>query len=459
MRICVAGAGPIGLEFSTSAVARGHSVVCIERGACVAANVNAWKHVRLFSPWELNISPDGKAALAGLSLTLPPAKEFPTGAQLVTGYLQPLANRLIEQSTQFQLLLNTVVVSVGKSQLLKRECIGGGARKGGKFRILVQDVNMGEDRFLEPFDAVVDCTGTYGNGNWLGPGGLPAVGERSFSAAAALGGLAEDDRLIRTVPDPLNRDRGRFLGKTTAVVGSGYSAATTIAALRALALEEPAVGVRVKWITRRQDVPYARVEGDPLPQRDALAALGNEIMAGKAGGTAAGNDTADDAGGGGNATAGDAAAAGTSAQAFYAECHSGVTVQELRRAGGPGGLVELVLRREDNGSEQTVAADVVVANVGYRPDASLYEELQVHQCYASEGPMKLAAALLASSGTASGNCLDQVTPGAETLLTSEPNFFIVGMKSYGRGSQFLLRVGHEQVAHVLELLGRVEQQQ
>merc|ERR1711957_1044215 len=29
--------------------------------------------------------------------------------------------------------------------------------------------------------------------------------------------------------------------------------------------------------------------------------------------------------------------------------------------------------------------NTIIANVGYRPDSSIYEELQVHQCYASEG--------------------------------------------------------------------------
>jgi hypothetical protein len=38
------------------------------------------------------------------------------------------------------------------------------------------------------------------------------------------------------------------------------------------------------------------------------------------------------------------------------------------------------------------------------------------------------------------------------LKNPEPNLFIIGMKSYGRGSAFLLRLGHEQVQHVLTLL-------
>jgi hypothetical protein len=39
-----------------------------------------------------------------------------------------------------------------------------------------------------------------------------------------------------------------------------------------------------------------------------------------------------------------------------------------------------------------------------------------------------------------------------TLQTPEPNFFILGAKSYGRNSNFLLRAGFEQVHEVFKLL-------
>ena len=85
-----------------------------------------------------------------------------------------------------------------------------------------------------------------------------------------------------------------------------------------------------------------------------------------------------------------------------------------------------------------LTVDNVVACVGYRPDTSLTRELQVHYCYATEGPMRLAASLLAAGG-GGGDCLAQEQPGDGTLLSPEPGVFIIGMKSYGRGSAFLLR--------------------
>ena len=55
--------------------------------------------------------------------------------------------------------------------------------------------------------------------------------------------------------------------------------------------------------------------------------------------------------------------------------------------------------------------------------------------------MKLAATLMGGGG----DCLKQAVPGPATLCNPENDFFVIGMKSYGRGSAFLLRVGFEQV--------------
>src|SRR5207253_1022040 len=59
---------------------------------------------------------------------------------------------------------------------------------------------------------------------------------------------------------------------------------------------------------------------------------------------------------------------------------------------GPDGGFKLTGRRA--GKPATWEADRVIANVGYTPDRDLYRELQVHECYATLGPMALAAALL-----------------------------------------------------------------
>jgi hypothetical protein len=65
--------------------------------------------------------------------------------------------------------------------------------------------------------------------------------------------------------------------------------------------------------------------------------------------------------------------------------------------------------------------------------------------------MALAAALLTSGATTS-DCLAQSSQGPETLRNPEPGFYILGAKSYGKNSQFLIRVGLEQVRDVFRLI-------
>jgi hypothetical protein len=97
-----------------------------------------------------------------------------------------------------------------------------------------------------------------------------------------------------------------------------------------------------------------------------------------------------------------------------------------------------------------VSVDRVVALTGAVGDHGLYRQLQVHECYATCGPINLSAALLG----ATGDCLAQTTHGAETLVNPEPGFFILGSKSYGRNNTFLMRIGWEQVDEVFGLLGQ-----
>ena len=105
------------------------------------------------------------------------------------------------------------------------------------------------------------------------------------------------------------------------------------------------------------------------------------------------------------------------------------------------GRIAVALR---NGGVAEVEVDRVLALNGGVGDASIYRQLQVHECYATAAPMALSAALLAQGG-AGGDCLAVPSTGPETLANPEPGFFILGAKSYGRNSQFLLRTGWRQV--------------
>jgi hypothetical protein len=106
---------------------------------------------------------------------------------------------------------------VGRNDILKTEDIGGKARRSkSPFRLLVEN-NDEEQTYI--VDIVLDASGTYGNHNYLGPGGIPALGESK---------LSKD--IVYTIPNPL-QDVERYADKTTLVVGSGHSAITAISLL------------------------------------------------------------------------------------------------------------------------------------------------------------------------------------------------------------------------------------
>ena len=412
MHLGVLGAGPIGLEMAASAVRRGLRVSMFERGETVGANVKAWGHVQLFSSNALNVSADGSALLREAGMALPAENAFPTGREYAAEYLEPLAMVLL-QSGRVTISCGCTVLSAGRGALTKGQAIGVcEARCTAPFELLV--LQGGEEQAIGNLDALVDATGTYGNPNWLGKGGRPALGERAMRANGTIRYMlpaeAEADVLLA--------------GGSVAVIGSGASAITTLHMLRQRCAELDAA-LRVVWLTRRTDAPYTLIEGDPLPQRAALYQLGNDLAAASP------------------------PAEGPPAEGFQVEHRGGCHVVRLVPSEGGGVTVEL--EPSEGGERSSVAVRNIVAHVGFRPDAQLTAELQVHYCFASDGPMKLAAAMMAAGG-GGGDCLAQVSPGPATMLNPEPGFFVVGMKSYGRGSAFLLRIGHEQVQHVLSLL-------
>jgi hypothetical protein len=269
------------------------------------------------------------------------------------------------------------------------------ARAQARFSILLE-TPQGERR--SEADAVIDVTGTYGQPRWLGTGGLPALGESVLRK-----------QLQYHLPDIAGADRAGFADRHTVVIGSGYSAATAVVALVELSQDHPRT--RVTWLTRAVGDPLPEIADDPLSARRELRASANAVASGAAG-------AVDRRGGG--------------------------TVQQI--VGLPGGGYELHLQGT---TDERLVADQVLALVGYRPDTRLFSELQVHLCYASEGPMALAAALAAHD---SHDCLRQPEMGSDCLQTSEPHFYLLGSKSYGRNSQFLLKQGFAQIRQLFALI-------
>src|SRR3954462_3230574 len=95
-RLAILGAGPIGLEAALAAAERGWEFTVYEAGRSVGANVRDWGHVRLFTPWEMNVSPRARRMLHaspgdGEVTTPGGGGALPTGVELAERLLEPLA--------------------------------------------------------------------------------------------------------------------------------------------------------------------------------------------------------------------------------------------------------------------------------------------------------------------------------------------------------------------------------
>ncbi|MGI8428722.1 MAG: FAD-dependent oxidoreductase [Solirubrobacteraceae bacterium] len=382
-RVAILGGGPVGLEAALAAREHGWTAVLYEQSPTVAGNVRAWGHVRLFTPWDWNVSPRMRFALGA---SAPSGAALPTGRELADELLEPVA-RGLDVRTGVQ------VLGIAREGLLKHEKVGSAERAARPFRLHLLD-GTGRERFAAA-DVVIDATGTYGSPNRLGDGGIDALGERALDA-----------RIARAMPEAAT-----LAGRDVLLTGAGHSAQTAARDLTAVASQAPET--HIIWAVRSHSPTWGAVADDPLPARAALTRAARDL-------------------------------AGGACKAV--QLHTGCTVLALVERDG---RIAVTLREGED--EREVLVDHVLALNGGSPDASIYRQLQVHECYATAAPMKLAAALLGEDG---GDCLAPVSHGPETLRNPEPGFFILGAKSYGRNPTFLLRVGWQQVDDVFgSLLG------
>ena len=405
--IAILGGGPIGIEAALEAKRRGFDVTVYEADR-VGGHLLRFGHVALFTPFRMNSTEAGREALRAAGAAIPGDDDLLTAAELVEQYLLPLAGLPELRGSVHE---GTRVTHVGREGFAKPRGIAGTgdrSREGTPFLIRVETADR-TTRF-ERADIVLDATGVYATPNATGPGGLPAVGEDRL-----------DDRIDRWIPAMRGDGKDRYREKTTLLIGDGHSAATVLAELGALEREERrGRGIEVHWAHRERGggPVFAEIDGDPLPARRDLAASANAVVR----------------------------------SATWLTRHPGAIVDSYDDTWA--GRVRVRLRYP-SGEERRIEVDRVLALVGYRPDTAITRELQVHLCYASEGPMSLAAAVLGASQKTpgqAGDCLVQVSHGPESLKTPEPGFFILGAKSYGRNPAFLLTIGHRQILDALSLL-------
>lgn len=362
--VVVIGAGPVGLAAGAHLRSRGLPAVVLEAGDAVGAAVREWGHVRTFTPWQWIVDPVAERLLQSTGWARPATPVPPTGQELASEYLSPLAAAL-----------GDAVRTGARVEAVSRD--------GSDFLVRLSD---GEELRAS---AVIDASGT-----WSGQNSLGARGEGDAEAF-----------LVGPLPDVLGRDRARFAGRRTLVVGAGHSAANTLLALGELARQEP--GTEVVWAVRGGS-PERVFGGGAADQLEARGRLGSDLE--------------------------------QLVRSGAVELHAGFAIDELVVDGD---TVEVRAGERRIGGLHNVATAT-----GFSPDLAMLSGLDLDLDPEVQAPARLAPLIdprFHSCGT--------VPPhGHRDLVHPEAGFYVVGMKSYGRAPTFLVTTGNEQVRSVVAAL-------
>ncbi len=384
--IAIIGGGPVGLAAAAHVLARGETPLVLEAGATVGASIGKWGHVRLFSPWRYAVDPASERLLTATGWVAPDPDGYPTGQELIDGYLAPLA---ATPQLRPHIRLGTRVTAVARQGFDKMKTEG---RETAPFVLHTEDAEGHEDVLLAR--AVIDASGTWEKPNPLGANGLPAPGERAAAASIHYG-----------IPDALGAARADYAGKRVLVVGSGHSAFNAVLDLATL-IEQEGAG-SLTWAVRRRSLGqlFGGGENDALEERGKLGTRVRDLV-----------------------------------ERGVLRLVTGFKVARLLV--GPEGVTVV-------GEDATLPpVDRIVAATGFRPDLALLGELRLDLDAAVESPRTLAPLIdpnMHSCGT--------VRPhGALELAHPEPDFYIAGMKSYGRAPTFLMLTGYEQVRSIVAAL-------
>ena len=286
------------------------------------------------------------------------------------------------------LRLGTRVIAVTRLGFDKMKTAG---RARAPFQLTLRRRDGAEETVLAR--AVIDASGTWSTPNPLGASGVPAPGER----AAA-------ERIVYGIPDVLGRHRERYAGRTVLVVGAGHSAFNAVLYLAKLIAEAP--GTRILWAIRRASIGqlFGGGENDGLVARGLLGLQVRRLV-----------------------------------EEGSIRLITGFKIVRVI----PGDPLEV-----EGESETLRGIDEIVVATGARPDLSILSELRLELDPAVESPRALAPLIDPNEHS----CGTVRPHGAEELKHPEMDFYVVGMKSYGRAPTFLLLTGYEQVRSVVSAL-------
>jgi hypothetical protein len=381
--VVVIGAGPVGLAAAAHLMERGLEPLVIERGAGAGHNIRGWGHVRLFSPWTYVVDRAAGDLLRESGWVSPDGNAYPTGDELVDGYLQPLAAL---PAMAERIRYGTEVVAVTRDGMDKMKTPG---RDETPFAVTVRS---GDEEETILARAVIDASGTWTTPNPLGTNGRPAPGEREAG-----------EHIAYSIPNVRGEARERYAGKRVLVVGSGHSAFNVLLDLVQLADEAP--GTEITWAIRKPQDRLQHLFGgganDALPARGELGARVQALV-----------------------------------EVGRLRLETEFRIARLEQT--PDGIIV-------HGTKRSLEPiDEIIATTGFRPDLQPLSELRLGLDPAVESPTALAPLIDPNVHS----CGSVPPHGATELRHPETDFYIAGMKSYGRAPTFLMLTGYEQVRSI-----------
>lgn len=382
--VAIIGAGPVGLAAAAHVLERGMKPVVLEGGPEAGHAVRQWQHVQLFSPWEYNVDKAAARLLAPTGWNSPDPQIYPTGAELLERYIEPLA---MKTALRDVIRMRSRVVAVGRVGFDKAKSKG---REAALFEIRYRN---GKGPETLRADAVIDASGTWASPNPAGAGGLPAIGECEAQAKIAYG-----------MPDVLGKERARYAGKTVAVLGAGHSAIGTLTDLTTLAQQVP--GTRPTWLLRsgNPEKSFGGGTNDKLAARGELGAHFASLVA-----------------------------------SGRVQVEAGFPVATISQENG-----QLRIATSSACCDRGVLVDELVVATGFRPDLSFLSEIRLRLDPAIEAPVALAPLIDPNEHS----CGTVRPHGARELEQDDRGFYLAGMKSYGRAPTFLMITGYEQVRSI-----------
>ena len=382
--VAIIGGGPVGLAAAAHVMERGMTPIVLEAGPDAGHAIRQWRHVQLFSPWEYNVDKAAARLLAPTGWNSPDPAVYPTGAELLERYIEPLATRT---PLREMIRTNSRVTAVGRAGFDKAKTKG---REAAPFEIRYQN---GKGPETLRADAVIDASGMWATPNPAGAGGLPAIGEREANKRIAYG-----------MPDVLGQDRARYAGKIVAVLGAGHSAIGTLTDLTTLARQAP--GTQAIWLLRGTDPAKAFGGGanDKLSARGELGAHFASLVA-----------------------------------SGQVQVEAGFPVAAISEVDG-----RLRIATSSGCCARSLAVDELVVATGFRPDFSFLGEIRLRLDPAIEAPVALAPLIDPNEHS----CGTVRPHGARELAQDDPGFYLAGIKSYGRAPTFLMMTGYEQVRSI-----------